>query len=175
MKPEEILRFFNFVSIFFGVGIFLKNPLIKIINLIRSIMVIAFSLCSMYNTIPNTGQRETTVFWITLMDVFYFTSQAVNTGYCFCKSNEFRRIITKLSPVLSNKQQLKMFLVSNILAFILLVHYVCFALSYLGSDTKSHVLTRLWIVFKCYLIASFTHLSFTCSWSRCLPFVIKMF
>src|SRR5207253_10441424 len=48
MKPEEILGIFNSISIFFGVGIFLKNRFIKIMNFILAIMVIAFSLFLCY-------------------------------------------------------------------------------------------------------------------------------
>lgn len=150
MKPHNILWVFNWLSVSFGIGIFLDNNCKRLVNGINLIAVCSSYIYIIYILFCTPPEWENDrVLWI-LLNLFYYLCEIFYTIIFCLKKNDFIIFIEATFGILDKKQQKSVKNVSMILIAVFFAHFTFYTSCYILSQEKIGTLGVIWSIFVIY-------------------------
>ena len=161
-----ILKYFDWLSICFGLGIFVQNnKWLRTFNSLRALMVIGISAYAawLYGYAHEMASKK--YFWFLLLTWFYFPTYIVYTIAFWMNRQAYANLLTTLIGGLTSKQRKTMKKTCIFVTIFLVTHFILYCSSYPFSNFGESTGEMIKTMFLMYQTDSFHH-------GSCLYFTI---
>ena len=133
MAEVKELKWFNWLSIGFGVGLFIdESKFMKFVNYSRAFTVFFAATCMLVIHVLNNIDNSYTgnnVFWMNLSSFTYFPSVIFYTIFLNVSRREMSSILLSLFKFMTNRDKVIMQWISNVGTIMTVVHFVAYLIS----------------------------------------------
>lgn len=148
------LRSFNFLSIFFGSGIFVYSLSLKVINYIRLFMVVSCGIVSTVGSFQKSWSSNE--FWMALTFFVYFPSTVIYPLVIHFHRDDLATMLDTFFKGMKHRDRVFMRRLSNVFTVLITLHSVLWISSFVFFGQES-ILDKVFFVFSSFEIDIHPH------------------